>query len=164
MNWLLRKLPKSLQDTLSLRFFGLVQIPMIGYLRPRVLELSESRCVVRIPLNRRSKNHLGSLYFGALAVGADCAGGLIAFEQVKRSGEPVSLVFKDFRADFLRRPTTDVDFVCEDGMAIGELVREAIRSCERVERTVTVCAYQAGDPEEPVAKMELTLSLKRRAQ
>ncbi|HEY8887948.1 MAG TPA: DUF4442 domain-containing protein, partial [Gallionella sp.] len=59
--------------TLGLRLFGFAKIPMMLYVRPSVMEISNERVVVRIPLTRRTRNHLGSMYFGALSVGADCS-------------------------------------------------------------------------------------------
>ncbi len=36
---------------------------------------------IRIPLGWRTRNHLGSMYFGALATGADLVGGLLVMEK-----------------------------------------------------------------------------------
>lgn len=155
--------PAKLRETLGLRAFGLAKVPMIAFTSPVVEELTDTRCVVRIPLSWRTRNHLGSLYFGALAVGADTAGGLIAMRRIQRSGRKISLVFKDFQASFLRRPEEDVRFVCEQGESIAELVERAAASEERVEMPVRVRAVVASLPEsEPVADFTLTLSLKQR--
>ena len=72
------------KQTFGMRLFGWLKIPLLASVRPSVVELSETRCVVKVPLRRWSKNHLGSMYFGALAIGADCAGGLLAMDQIKR--------------------------------------------------------------------------------
>ena len=64
-----------------------------------------------------------------------------------------------FQAEFLRRPMTDVDFICEDGQAIAEQVREVVESGERVSRPFSVVARCDNEPE-PVAKFRLNLSLK----
>jgi|GEM_PF-3459183 hypothetical protein len=91
-------------QTFRLRWFGWWKIPLLGSLRPRVVELDDHRCVVRVGLRRWTRNHLGSLYFGTLTMGADCAGGLLAAEFIRRGGVPVSFLFKSFHADFLTRP------------------------------------------------------------
>jgi hypothetical protein len=129
-----------------------------------VVELTEARCVVRIPLRRWTKNHLGSMYFGALAIGADCAGGLLAMDQIKRSGQPVSLVFKAFQATFLKRPEADVYFICEEGAAIRDQVRRTLASGERLTEPMHIqAAVKLPDGTfEPVAEFTLELSLKRR--
>jgi len=152
------------KETLGLRVFGWLKIPLLASVRPSVVELSETRCVVRIPLRRRTRNHLGSMYFGALAIGADCAGGLLAMDQIKRSGGKVSLVFKSFQATFLKRPESDVYFICEAGQSIRDQVRRALESETRITEPMAIqAAVRLTDGTfEPVADFTLELSLKRR--
>lgn len=160
----LKSLANRVVATSSLRFFGFTKIPMLYYCRPTVLELNDERVVMKIPLTRRTRNHLGSMYFGALCVGADAAGGLIAMNGVRKSKKNISLVFKDMSVRFLKRAEGDVVFTCTQGRAIGALVRAAVESAERVEMPVEVVATvpdKLGD--EPVAQFTLTLSLKRRS-
>ncbi len=151
------------KQTLGMRLFGWLKIPLLASVRPSVVELSETRCVVRIPLRRWSKNHLGSMYFGALAIGADCAGGLLAMDQIKRSGGGVSLVFKAFQAAFLKRPESDVYFICEEGTAIRDQVARSLASEERITEPMHIqAAVKLADGSfEPVAEFTLELSLKR---
>ncbi|TNC96964.1 MAG: hypothetical protein FD121_936 [Gallionellaceae bacterium] len=162
MNGLLRLLSDRARETLSLRWFGLTQIPVLFYFRVSVAEISKERMVVRIPLRRRTKNHLGSMYFGALCAGADCAAGAFAMHLIKRQPTHISLVFKDFSAEFLKRAEGDVDFCCNQGQEIAKLVAQAAASDERVERQLDVIATVPSLSDEPVARFKLTLSLKRR--
>ena len=152
-----------MRETTRLRLWTLTKIPLLFFLRPSVVEASVRRTVIRIPLSRRSRNHLGSMYFGALCAGADLAGALTAMRRIDASGRRISLVFKDVKAQFFKRAEGDVLFSCEDGEAIAGLVRRAISSGEREELPVAVVATV---PEklgaEPVAEFLLTLSLKRR--
>lgn len=156
------RIPSRLRDTAMLRLFGLWKIPMLAYVRPVVLELSEERCVVRIPLRRRTKNHVDSMYIGVLAVGADCAGGLLAARRIRASGSTVELLFKDFKADYLRRPEGDVLFTCDEGMAVNKAVEKAAASGRRVNLPVQVTAAVVNRPSEAIAKFTLTLTLKRK--
>jgi hypothetical protein len=57
---------KRFKQTLSVRALGWWKIPLIALVRPQVVEMGDDRCVIRIPLRRRTRNHLGSMYFGAL--------------------------------------------------------------------------------------------------
>ena len=152
------------KETFGMRLFGWLKIPLLASVRPSVVELGDTRCVVRIPLRRWSKNHLGSMYFGALAIGADCAGGLLAMDQIKRSGKQVSLVFKSFQATFLKRPESDVYFICDGGLAIRDQVRRTLESEERITEPMAIqAAVKLPDGTfEPVAEFVLELSLKRR--
>lgn len=152
-----------LKETFLLRLFGFLKIPMLWAIRPRVIELSHSRVEVCVPLFRATRNHLGAMYFGALSAGADCAGGLIAMRLIEESGKNVSLVFKDFHAEFLKRAEGDTHFVCEDGAAVRSLVAKAIQSGEREQMPVHVVATVPSKlGAEPVARFTLTLSLRRK--
>jgi acyl-coenzyme A thioesterase PaaI-like protein len=154
-------LPKNLRDTLYLRAFSFLRIPLLFFVSPSVVELSKDHCVVRIPLNRRTKNHLGSMYFGVLCAGADCAGGLIAMQLSQKEG--ISMIFKDFHAEFLKRAEGDVHFRCEDGPAVRQLIARVKKSGERENIPVHVVATVPSKlGTDPVARFTLTLSLKKR--
>lgn len=156
-------MPGRFRDTLFLRFFTFLKIPLLFYVRPVVEELNDEKCVVRIPLSRRTKNHMNAMYFGVLAAGADCAGGFMAMRLLQKGGGRISLLFKDFKADFLKRAEGDVLFTCDGGGAIRRAVEEADRTGERVNHPVRVTATVPSKfGTEPVAEFELTLSLKKR--
>lgn len=156
--------PKSYwRETLAVRFFAWWKIPLLGFCSPSIVHLDKNRVEVKIPLGWRTRNHLRSMYFGALAVGADTAVGLIAMNQIKSSGRRVDLIFKDFKAVYKRRAEGDVHFHCTEGEAARDLVQEALAQSERVERKLRAYAVVPKiAPQEIVAEFELTLSLKRR--
>ncbi len=158
-----RLLSPSARETLALRWFGLSKIPLLLYTRVSVAAVDDTRMVVRIPLRRRTRNHLGSMYFGALCIGADCAAGAYAMHLIRSRKLNIALAFKDFDAKFLKRAEGDVDFCCAQGKEIAELVELATTSGERVERLIEVVATVPSISAEPVAIFKLTLSLKLRA-
>jgi acyl-coenzyme A thioesterase PaaI-like protein len=135
---------------------------MMLYVKPSVMEISNERVVVRIPLMRRTRNHLGSMYFGALSVGADCSVGALAMHLIKQQPENISLIFRNFSAEFHMRAEGDVDFCCSQGKEISNLVAQAAASDERVEMAVDVIATVPDHGDDPVATFRLTLSMKRR--
>lgn len=152
-----------LKETALIHVFGLMKIPLLVFIGPRVLRLDDEGCEVMVPLRYRTKNHLGSMYFGALSIGADLAGGLNATFGIRKSHPKVSLVFKDFQAEFLKRPDGDVVFTCREGRAISAALAQADASGERVTIPVAIVATvpsKYGD--EPVAKFKLGLSMKRK--
>jgi hypothetical protein len=155
-------LPLTFKATAVLRAFGFFRVPLLFSVRPRVLRLDGEACVVRIPLKRWTKNHLGSMYFGSLAIGADCVVGLLGLHLVRERGGDVVLAFKDFQAEFLKRPEGHVLFVCEEGRAMGAFVDRVLASPERQNESFQAYAVVEGSTE-PVARFALTLSLKRRA-
>ncbi len=151
---------RAVKTNRLIRLFGLTKVPMIWYCRPKVVEHTDEKIEIKIPLKRRTKNHLGSMYFGVLAVGADITGGFLAMDPIQESGRKIALIFKDFKADFLRRPEGDVHFICKDGLAIRDLVNIVSNSTERHNYKLKIEAIVPSISPEVVAKFELTLSLK----
>ncbi len=142
--------------------FGLMRIPLIFYCRPKVVSISDTKLEVKIKLNRRTKNHLNSMYFGVLSVGADVTGGFLAMKLIRNNQSRISLIFKDFHADFLKRAEGDVHFICEDGLAIKNLVEVAEQTGERQNLPLHITATVPSISNESVAEFILTLSLKKK--
>ena len=142
--------------------FGLTRIPLILYCRPKVVSISDTRLEVKIKFNRRTKNHLNSMYFGVLSVGADVTGGFLAMKFIQKSQSQISLIFKDFHADFLKRAEGDVHFICEDGSAIQALIEVAETTGERQNLPLNIIATVPTISDKPVATFILTLSIKKK--
>ena len=149
------------KETLKLTAFGLQKIPLIAFTLPRVIRMDEVETRIQIPLNWRTRNHLGSMYFGALSIGADLAGGLAAWRAIERSGKKIDLVFGSCHSTFHRRAESAVDFVCDQGIEISQFVQEVSQQAERQTRPVSIKALSV-ESQECVAEFELALSLKRR--
>lgn len=147
---------------LYLKSFGFFKVPLIWICRPKILKLDRNSVEIKIPLKRKTKNHLNSMYFGVLAVGADVAGGFMAMSKAQERGEKVSLAFKAVEGQFLKRPEADVHFVCDDGPLIDKMLDETFVTGERVNQAVkitAICPSLHGN--EPMAEFMLTLSLKK---
>ncbi|PIT99289.1 MAG: DUF4442 domain-containing protein [Bdellovibrionales bacterium CG10_big_fil_rev_8_21_14_0_10_45_34] len=152
---------EQIKQTLRLNAFSIWKIPLIFITQPRVIELSESACKLKMPLNYWTKNHLGSMYFGALSIGADCAAGLFALHIAEKRKIKISFVFASFMATFHKRPEGPVVFVCEDSIAINRLFDKAVQTKERQTELIEIRAYLEGqENKEPVASFSLGLSIK----
>lgn len=151
------------RETLRVRLWSMQNVFFLWLVRPSVVELSDDRCVVRVPLNWMTRRRdIRAMYLGTLCMGADVAAGLIAFRLATRGNDRVSFVFKDMKAEFLKRAEDDVVFTNDDGPKIQELMARTLASGEREETSVHVVATVPSRlGEEPVARFELTLSLKR---
>lgn len=137
---------------------GVFKIPMIAYVRPKLLQIDEHTSLVRIKLRRRTKNHLSSMYFGSLAVGADITAGLHAFYFAELSGTKISFAFKAVKAEFLKRAMSDIHFVSQDGQLVKDVFDETLKTKERVNKWIHVDAKD--DNDEIVATFEMEISVK----
>lgn len=151
-------------NTAMVRLWSLQNVFFLWLASPKVVELTPDRCVIRVPLNWRTRRRdIRAMYLGTLCMGADVAAGLIAFHLVREQKARVSFIFKDIRGEFLKRAEDDVVFTNDDGRVIQELLARTLETGERQEATVHVVATVPSKlGAEPVARFELTLSLKRR--
>jgi acyl-coenzyme A thioesterase PaaI-like protein len=148
---------------LKFKLVGLFQIRMIGFVGAKLVSYDENETVVKIPLSRRTRNHLGSMYFGALATGADVTGAWIAFDYLAKTKAPVSIVFKDINANFLKRADGDVYFTCTDGPEVTQAFKDTIKDGERKNIKLKVIATVPSKYQnEPVAEFNMTLSMRYR--
>ena len=153
----------NIKATWSIRLFALVKIPLIALVRPTIVQADSEVCIIRIPLSWIVKNHLRTMYFGALCVGADMAGGLIVMNMIRQKRSRVAFLFKDFHADFVKRAEGATIFTCKDGKKLAALLEQAEASGEREEDTVEVIATVPEKlQDEPVAVFTLTISMKKR--
>lgn len=151
-----------LKETAMIRLLGL-RIPVLLFLGPRVLRLDQTGCTVKIPFGWRTRNHVGSMYVGALCAGADLAGGLPAFRAIRAGHPRVVIVFADVQGQFLKRADGDVHFACEQGAEVAAAVVKADQTGERITMPVHVtCTVPDKYGAEPVARFTLGLSMKRK--
>lgn len=152
---------KSLsQMNWRLRLLGWRYIPMLRFVGPKLLELTESTAVMKIKLRRKTKNHLGSMYFGALAVGADTAAGIYAFAVAEKIGVKLHFSFKSSKMEFLKRAESDISFVCNDGDKIKAGIQQALDEKERINFPVLVEAYDDQNTLVSTMTMELSVRVK----
>ncbi len=151
---------KEMMTTKWMRDFAKKKIPMLYYVEPSIVRLNDREIEIKIPFKDKNKNHLGSMYFGVLCVGADASGGVLAMKHIKDSGKNISLIFKDLKAEFFKRAEGDTHFVCRDGEAIKDLIKKTIETGERQNMPLHIDAFVPSQSDEPVAHFVLTLSLK----
>lgn len=146
---------------LRFKLIGLFKIRLIGFVGAKLHSYSETKTVIKIPLNKRTRNHLGSMYFGALATGADVTGAWIAFDYLAKTKAKVSIVFKDTKAEFLKRADGDVYFTATDGPKVIAAFNETLEDKQRKNIEIEVLATVPDKyGVEPVARFTMTLSMR----
>lgn len=154
---------ENFKNNLFLSLYTWTKIPLIGFCSPRVIEINEQRSVLKVPLGYRTKNHLGAMYFGALAIGSELCIAMMAVKKIQESGLKIDFLFKDYKAEFLKRAEGDVHFICEQTQVVVDQINEAKNSTERINRTMTAYAIVPSiSKTEKIATFELTLSVKNR--
>jgi acyl-coenzyme A thioesterase PaaI-like protein len=100
-------------------------IPSASGLGIRVEEVNEVRARLSVPLKRRTRNHVGGLYFGVQMTVAELAAGLLLLRRFP-PGEYRSLV-KRVEADFRAQGKGTVYAVCEPPEETFATLAQALR-------------------------------------
>ena len=68
-------IPQRVQDNLILRYIGFFKIPLVNFVGLKMVKRDEKKCTLSMPLNRKTKNHVNSVYFSCMTAGADLTAG-----------------------------------------------------------------------------------------
>lgn len=136
------------------------KLPMVFFVRPRLVQYDEQNCTIKIKKTFRTRNHINSMYFGALAVGAELSIAVPAVFMIQSSKQKVEIVFKSFECEFLKKAHDDVYFKFKEVSAVRSLLETTIKTKERVTQTFEAHAYSASHPDEPIMSYRLTMALK----
>lgn len=155
-------LSRTTRYSIMMKLFGWATIPLVGFANPRFEKFDDKDCVVSIPLWWATKNHVRSMYFGALAIGAELSIAAAAVFLIQDEKLPVDFIFKDFKCEFLKRGDGRVHFYSHQVAEAKELIYEALKTPERLERKFQGYAKVPTSSDEVILKFELTMSVKAR--
>lgn len=155
-----------LKETLLLRLFSWKTIPLLWWIQPSMLQNDDKKTILKIPLTRRTRNHLKVMYFGALAMGGEACIGIRAMQTIQKSKKPVDFLFNDFECQFLKKSKGDVHFICDQVSEVEAFINEVIsKNGERLEKKFSSYAVVPSiDPNEVVAKFSVTMTAKMRVK
>lgn len=158
MNW------ENLKLTALINGIGILKLPLLAFIGPSVVELTDNRSVVKVKLGWKTRNHLNVMYFGALAMGAELSIALKCITEIQKSGQKIDFIFKDFKCNFLKRADGHVHFVCDEADGVAALIQQATQSSERLEKTFRGHAIVPSKGTDDVMTYELTLSVRNRSK
>jgi len=140
-------------------------VPMIDFTQLNIMQIDESKCIIKVPFTPQNKNHVNSMYFGAITIGTEVSAGILAYHYLDLYGLEPLLVFKDISGDFLRRAEGDVYFICEDAQIISAAIKEMIETKGRINVTAKVIGVtDLGKLDEKISDFKITISIKYQAQ
>lgn len=154
-------LRRRMRSPALMRLFLLSRLPLGWFAGLRVRHLDAARCEVVVPRGWRTQNPFRSTYFAAQAMAAELSTGALALAAVEDAGGTISMLVTEMNAEFGKKAVADATFVCDDGAAMADAVREAAESGEGVTVEATSVGRMADGTE--VARFRFTWSFKRRA-
>ena len=99
-------MPLSLKErfnyNLYLWLFGLTKVRMINFISPRIIDIDDTKAVINVPLNIKTRNHVKSMYIGSMVVGVDLVVGFSAYLQTKKKNRKIVVSLKISKLTLLK--------------------------------------------------------------
>lgn len=155
-------LSKHFKLSMMVNLFSWFKIPLLAYIRPKVIRIDDEEALLRVKLNSRTRNHLNVMYFGALAMGAELSVALMIVQFMNEKKKPMEFIFKDFECKFLKRADGHTYFSCPESGAVRKLCEQYFETGDRIESTHSGFAYTNSETKEPIMEYKVTVSMKNR--
>ena len=80
----MRFISQKMRANIFVKVLAFTKIPLMFFCRPKIIKINDEQVIVKIPFKRKVKNHVNSMYFGVLSIGADVTGAMIAMDIIKK--------------------------------------------------------------------------------
>ncbi|HLV46680.1 MAG TPA: DUF4442 domain-containing protein [Flavobacterium sp.] len=146
--------PKKLNQFL---FF---KLPSAFWCGVRVLSINESVCCVTVRHKWINQNPFRSMYFAVQAMAAELCTGALVMTAIQESGRKISMLVAQNNAEFTKKATGKITFVCEDGVKIREAIQQAIKTGEGQKFWMQSIGKDEKENQVAVFNFEWTIKLK----
>jgi hypothetical protein len=99
-----------MRDTIRLRLFALLHLPMLSKAGPKVCARSDRSVTILLPMRRRNRSFRGALAFGPMMMAAECAAGYLFGEAILRRNAKIGWVITSCEAVFMKATRTQGAF------------------------------------------------------
>lgn len=146
--------------TWLIRLGSLLKVPLLGICFPKVKTLNQKTAEVQLNRWWLTSNHVGSMYFGALAMGAELSIATRLLYRLYFEKIPLRFIFKDASFQFLSRAEEDVIFRTDEVELADQLIERALKTTDRCDHTFHGYAYCVSNPAKKTLEFKITLSVK----
>lgn len=147
-------------NPLKFRFYLLSKIPSAFFTGVRIKSISEAKCAVTVPFKWFTTNPFHSTYFACLSMAAEMSTGALAMMHIYQRTPSVSMLLIEMSGEYYKKATGITTFLCKDGIALRDVVEEAISA--NGSNTITVQTMGTNEEGELIATFTFTWSFKVR--
>lgn len=110
--------------------FLFFKLPAAFWCGVRVKSIDASTCTVSVKHRWANQNPFNSMYFAVQAMAAELSTGALVIDQIKNSGQKVSMLVANNKGNFSKKATGRINFVCNDGHLISSALQKTIDTGE----------------------------------
>jgi len=149
---------KQITNPIKYRLFMLSKLPMAYMSGLKIVSFTEQTAMIAVKFKWLNQNPFKSIYFAVLSMAAELSTGILAFGQIYKRNPSVSMLVVKLEADFYKKATGKIEFICMDGNKISEAINECIAQQKGV--TIQCTSIGKNNNGEEVARFIFTWSFK----
>lgn len=144
-----------------MRLFMFRKLPAAWFMGLRVRSCDLEQCVVELPYGWRSQNPFRSIYFAAQCAAGEMSTGLVAMAHLQGK-PPVSMLVTQIEAEFIKKASETLRFICTDGHDLKLAIEKAITTGEPQTFLATSVAFLPDGQE--AARFRIQWSFRAKSQ
>ena len=121
---------KNFRSSLRFRLMLMSQLPMGFSSKMKIKELTDERCQVTVPYNRKNKNPFNSTFWAVLGMAAEMSSGAMLVQYTYKQKPSVAMLVSDCHAEFVKKATDVTTFTCNDGLKIRAAIEKTMETGE----------------------------------
>ena len=157
----IKEIQQNFTNNIKFRLALFNMLPMGFLSKMKIKTLTDSKCEVTVPFNRRNKNPFRSTFWAVLGMAAEMSSGALLLMYTYKQKPSIAMIIVNMDAKFIKKATGLTTFVCEDGLTI----KTAVEKCVRTNTPQTIHCRMTGfnESHEEVAHFSFTWSIIARA-
>jgi|SRR5690606_4110545 hypothetical protein len=140
--------------------FLLFKLPIAIIAGVRLRSISLESCTTSVKHRWLNQNPFQSIYFAVQAMAAELSTGALVLQFIKQQKSSISMLVVAQQAEFFKKATGRIYFVCNDGAAIENAIKNAVNTNE-----AQICIMEAvgkNENDDTVAVFKFTWSVKQK--
>ena len=114
----------------KINMFSFFKLPAVWWTGVRLRYIDDNRAVVTVRHRWINQNPFNSLFWAVQGMAAELTTGAMVMKQIKESGRNISMLVANNNANFSKKATGKITFVCEEGHLIADAIEKTIQSGE----------------------------------
>lgn len=110
--------------------FNFFKLPAVWWTGVRVKSIDDKRCVVTVKHRWINQNPFKSMFWAVQGMAAELSTGAMVIDKIKASGKKISMLVANNNANFSKKATGRLTFICEDGHLIGDAIENTLATGE----------------------------------
>lgn len=142
----------------KINLFLFFRLPAAFWCGVRLKSINEDLCVVTVRHKWFNQNPFNSMYFAVQSMAAELSTGALVMSEIRKNDKQISMLIANNKANFEKKATGLITFVCRDGLLIKSAVEKAIETNES--QTIWMKSIGTNEKGEQVSEFDFEWSIK----